>query len=87
MATKVIARTNWALGNDRTRVKRPTGTIIAPPKPCKMRHATNVWISADRPHSNEPNVNIPTAAENTWRVPDRSANQPLTGTNTATLKV
>jgi hypothetical protein len=52
-----------------------------------MRHATNVWISADRPQSNEPNVNIPTAAENTWRVPDRSANQPLTGTNTATLKV
>ena len=33
MATKLMARTSSDLGNVRTIVRRPTGTIIAPPRP------------------------------------------------------
>ena len=41
MATKLMARTSSDLANVRTSVSRPTGTIIAPPQPCRMRHATS----------------------------------------------
>ncbi len=33
IATKLIARTSSDLANVRTIVRRPTGTIIAPPQP------------------------------------------------------
>ena len=39
--TKLIAPTNCDLGNVRTSVSRPTGTIIAPPMPCSTRQATS----------------------------------------------
>ena len=41
IATKLIARISCDFANVRTIVSRPTGTIIAPPQPCKMRNATN----------------------------------------------
>jgi hypothetical protein len=68
-------------------VKRPTGTIIAPPQPCKMRHATIRCKLLDTPHKSEPSVNSPIAELNTTRVPKRSATQPLSGMNTAKLSV
>ena len=41
IATKLMARTSSDLAKVRTIVSRPTGTIMAPPQPCKMRNATS----------------------------------------------
>ena len=87
IATKLIARMSSDLGNVRTRVSRPTGTIIAPPQPCRTRQATSRWILLDIPHRNDPRVKSPIAEANTRRVPNRSAIQPLMGMNTARLSV
>ncbi len=87
MATKLIARMSSDLANVRTRVSRPTGTIMAPPQPCKTRHATSTWMLFDIPQRNDPKVNRPIADANTRRVPNRSAIQPLIGMKTARLKV
>ena len=87
MATKLIARMSSDLGNVRTSVSRPTGTIIAPPKPCRTRQATSRWMLFEMPQSNEPSVNVPMAHAKTRRVPKRSAIQPLMGMNTARLNV
>ena len=87
IATKLIARISSDLANVRTMVSRPTGTIIAPPQPCRMRHATSAWMLLEMPQRNDPNVNRPIADENTRRVPKRSAIQPLIGINTAKLNV
>ncbi len=61
MATKLIARISSDLGNVRTSVNRPTGTIIAPPNPCRTRQATSRWMLFETPQSNEPSVNVPIA--------------------------
>ena len=37
-----IARTRSVFGKLRSRISRPTGTIIAPPIPCTMRAATSI---------------------------------------------
>ena len=53
----------------RSSTRRPTGTIIAPPIPCRTRAATrNARLSA-RPHRTEPMVNTAIAARNTVRAP------------------
>ena len=87
IATKAIARTSSDCGKVRTMVSRPTGTIIAPPMPCRMRKATSRWRSVEMPHRSEPSVKMPMADEKTRRVPNRSATQPLSGMKTATLSV
>ena len=87
MATKLMACTSSDLGKVLTRVRRPTGTIIAPPAPCRMRHAIIRWRSLIRPHNSDPRVKTPIAAANTRRVPKRSATQPLMGMKTARLNV
>jgi hypothetical protein len=38
-------------------VSRPTGTIMAPPPPCRTRQATSTWMLVDIPQRNEPKVN------------------------------
>jgi hypothetical protein len=85
--TKLMVRRRSDLANARTRVSRPTGTIIAPPQPCKMRQATSTWMLLDIPHRKDPKVNRPIAEANTRRVPNRSAIQPLIGMKTARLSV
>ena len=87
METKAMAWTSSDLAKVRTKVRRPTGTIMAPPQPCRMRKATSTRISVERPHSREPSVNRPMALAKTRRVPKRSAIQPLMGMNTARLRV
>ncbi len=87
MATNVMARMSSDLANVRTSVKRPTGTIMAPPQPCRMRQATSTWMLLEMPQRNEPIVKSPIADANTRRVPNRSATQPLIGMKTARLKV
>ncbi len=79
MATKLMARMSSDLANVRTMVRRPTGTIMAPPQPCRMRHATSTWMLLEMPQRNDPSVNRPMADANTRRVPNRSAIQPLIG--------
>ena len=41
METKLMARISSVFAKVRTRVRRPTGSIMAPPQPCKIRQATN----------------------------------------------
>ena len=82
-----MARTSSDFANVRTSVSRPTGTIMAPPQPCRMRQATRTWMLLEIPQSNDPSVNRPMAEANTRRVPNRSAIQPLIGMNTARLSV
>ena len=87
MATKLMARMSSDLANVRTRVSRPTGTIMAPPQPCRMRQATSRWMLLDMPQRNDPSVKRPIAEAKTRRVPNRSAIQPLIGMKTARLNV
>ena len=87
METKLMARTSSDLAKVRTSVRRPTGTIMAPPQPCRMRQATRMWMLVERPQSREPRVKMPMAAAKTRRVPKRSAIQPLMGMKTASARV
>ena len=80
-----IAPINSALGVVRRTARRPTGTIIAPPKPCRMRAATKLGSLVDTPLRTEPTVKTTIAPENTDRVPSRSAAQPLGKMKTATV--
>ena len=87
IVTNVIARTSSDLSNVRTIVSRPTGTMSAPPMPCRMRQATRTWMFVARPQKSEPSVKMPIAVAKTRRVPNRSAIHPLTGMKTARLSV
>ena len=87
IVTNVIARTRSDLSNVRTIVRRPTGTMSAPPMPCRIRKATRTWMFVERPQRREPSVKIAIADAKTRRVPYRSAIQPLTGMKTARLSV
>ena len=82
-----MAVTNSLRGKDRSRISRPTGVIIAPPKPCTTRLATSIGKSTAAPHSADPSVNSAMAAQKVRRMPNRSAIQPLTGMNTARLRI
>ena len=64
-----IAATSSCLAAVRSSTKRPTGTIIAPPMPCRMRDTTKNHSVSARPHKTEPMVNTAIAARNTVRVP------------------
>ena len=87
IATKLMARMSSDLANVLTIVSRPTGTIMAPPQPCRIRHATSTWMLLDMPQRNDPNVKSPIADAKTRRVPNRSAIQPLIGMKIARLNV
>jgi hypothetical protein len=82
-----MARISCDFGKARTMVSRPTGTIMAPPQPCKMRKATSMWMFVEMPQRKDPRVKIPIAEEKTRRVPKRSAIHPLMGMKTARLSV
>ena len=81
-----MARTSSLFGTERTSTSRPTGTIMAPPRPWKTRASTNCGKESLIPQRIEPIVKITMAARNTVRAPKRSATQPLMGMNTARLK-
>jgi hypothetical protein len=66
-------------------MSRPTGVIIAPPKPCSTRMTSIIGRLIEAPDRAEPAAKIAIAAQNTTRVPSRSAIQPLIGMNTARL--
>ena len=83
MITKFIAASSSLLGKVRTMARRPTGIIIAPPRPCSRRAPVIICAFTDRPQSTEAMVKIEMAVKNTRRVPKRSAIQPLSGMPTA----
>ena len=83
--TNDIARTRSDFGTVRSSTSRPTGTINAPPMPCKMRAATSAGSEVAMPQPIEPKVKTTIASVKTRRAPKRSAVQPLIGMNTARL--
>ena len=83
--TNDIARTKSDFGTVRSRTSRPTGTISAPPMPCRIRAATRAGSELAMPQAIDPKVNTTIAALKTRRAPNRSAVQPLIGMNTARL--
>jgi len=68
-----MARTSSLFGTERSSTRRPTGTIMAPPKPWKTRASTNCVNESLRPQRIEPRVKITMAARKTLRAPKRSA--------------
>lgn len=74
-------------GKLRSRISRPTGVIMAPPSPCRARIASSMPKLLAIPHSAEPRVKVNSASANTFRAPNLSANQPLTGMNTASVRM
>ena len=83
--TNDIARTSSDFGTVRNSTSRPTGTIKAPPMPCRMRAPTSSGSVVETPQAIEPRVKTTIAKLNTRRAPNRSAVQPLIGINTARL--
>ena len=67
-------------------IRRPTGTIMAPPMPWSARAAINPSSEVESPQAIEPSVNTAMAARNTLRAPKRSAHQPLTGMKTVSAR-
>src|SRR5436305_818950 len=81
--THAMALTSALLSMERSSTSRPTGVIIAPPAPCRMRAITKWVTEDDSAQPIEPTMNTAMAIENTARAPNRSAVQPLAGMNTA----
>ena len=81
--THVIALTSALLSMVRNSTSRPTGVIIAPPMPCRMRAMTKCITEEDSAQPIDPIMNTVTASANTMRGPKRSAVQPLAGMKTA----
>src|SRR4051812_5391518 len=81
--THAMAFTNALLSMERSSTSRPTGVIMAPPAPCRMRAITKWVTEEDNAQPIEPTMNTAMAIENTARAPKRSAVQPLAGMNTA----
>ncbi len=85
--TKFMARSSSSLPKVRTMAMRPTGIIMAAATPCGTREATSIWALTASPHSTDETINSATADRNTRRLPKRSASQPLTGMQTARLRM
>src|SRR6266852_5532728 len=81
--THAIALTSALLSMERSSTSRPTGVIIAPPAPCRMRAITKWLTEEDSAQPIEPIMKTATARLKTRRAPKRSAVQPLAGMNTA----
>ena len=70
---------------DRSRTRRPTGIIMAPPRPWKARAMTKSGRLGAWAHSTEPSMKTAMAAEKTVRAPNLSATLPLAGMKIARL--
>ena len=71
----------------RSNTSRPTGTIIAPPRPWNMRAPISVGSEVDAPQRIEPSVKTTIAEQNTVRAPSLSATQPDAGMKTASVSM
>src|SRR6202048_4791770 len=84
--THAMALTSALLSIERSSTSRPTGVIIAPPMPCRMRAITKWVTEDDSAQPIDPTMKTAIATENTRRAPKRSAVQPLAGMKTASDK-
>jgi hypothetical protein len=82
MVSHVMADSISSLRMVESSSSRPTGTIIAPPKPWRMRAATSSPSEADSPHQAEASPKMAMAHMKTRFAPKRSAMKPLTGMKT-----
>ncbi|CAM5213606.1 hypothetical protein CDEF62S_05599 [Castellaniella defragrans] len=80
---KAMALSSSDLGVRRSSTMRPTGTIMAPAAPWITRAATSSVRVCDAAQPAELKANRAMAARKTRCPPNRSAAQPLMGTNTA----
>ena len=85
IVTQDIATIICARETERSSTSLPTGSIMAPPIPCRMRASTKVSRLGAMPHRIDPRVKTIIAARNTRRAPKWSATQPLAGMNTDRL--
>ena len=81
--TQAIAFTSALLSIERSSTSRPTGVIMAPPAPCRMRANTKPVTEEDSAQPIDPIMKTVMARLNTVRGPNRSAVQPLAGMKTA----
>ena len=79
MPNQAIAETISRFGITRSRIRRPTGNIIAPPRPWQKRPAIRLCRSQASAQAIDDKVNTAIAAANTVLAPKRSAHQPLMG--------
>ena len=77
-----MALTSSVRGTERKMTMRPTGTIIAPPTPCRKRAATKAGSESEKAQQIDPSMKMQMAERKTVREPKRSATQPQTGMNT-----
>ena len=82
MVSQAMAESISSLRTCRSSRRRATGTIIAPPRPCRLRAATSSSRLSARAQSSEARTKTQIAAMKTRFAPKRSATQPETGMNT-----
>ena len=82
MVSQAMAESMSFFATPRSSSRRPTGTIIAPPMPCRMRNSTNSPSPCDRPHSTEATTKVAIASMKTRFAPNRSAIQAEKGMKT-----
>ena len=76
--TQAMASTSALLSTERSSTSRPTGVIIAPPMPCRMRARTKSVTEVDSAQPIEPTMNIAIAIAKTCarRTGRRSSRSP-----------
>ena len=80
-----IVRSSSLFGVSASTTRRPTGTIIAPPTPCRTRIATSSARLVLSAHPSEASVKTAIAVRKMRRAPNRIVSQPLTGISTASV--
>ena len=83
--SQAIAVTMSALATERSRTSRPTGAIIAPPRPWSRRAATSSRQGIAQAARDRAREEHDDGAAEDVLAPNRSATQPLIGMNTARL--
>ena len=82
MVSQVMAERISSFRTWRSSSRRATGSIMAPPSPCRLRAAISSPRPVARPHSTEARVNSTIAAMKTRFAPKRSATQDDSGMKT-----
>ena len=83
MPMSAMAEMSSDFGTERTRIRRPTGTIMAPPMPCTTRASSNHSKVGASPQPMEARVKMMMASRKMVRAPNLSATQPDTGRKAA----
>jgi len=83
MVSSAMAETSSLRFVVRSRTRRATGVIIAPPMPCRKRDSTNWKRFDENAQQIEPITKTRIAMRKIFLAPKRSAIQPLIGMNMA----